>query len=101
MGVRVEIFECEMTAVTGLIECFHDGRPVGCAIEQRTKRFKGMIGSLLGEFLEMDIFDALAENGNPVLGKLKEHDVAGIKMDAHVRAVEAVDEGNHLGWSHE
>ena len=55
-----------------------------------------MVGALLGEFLEMDVLDAFAELGYPVLGKLEQHDVAGIEMNVHVLAVERIDEIVHF-----
>ena len=38
---------------------------------------------------------------DPVLGELEQHDVAGVEVDAHVLALEAVDEGVHLHRRHQ
>ena len=51
-----------------------------------------MVGALLGEFFEVDVLDAFAELGYPVLGKLEQHDVAGVEMNVHVLAAEGIDE---------
>ena len=51
--------------------------------------------------LKWMLLDPLAEDRNPVLGMLEQHDVAGVEVHAHVRAREAVDERVHLHRRHQ
>src|SRR5579875_1418876 len=92
MWERMEILECEIIMVADFRKGLHHGRPVGRAVEQRAERFQRVISTLFGEFLQMDVLDALAEQGNPIFGKLEQHDVAGVEVDTDVFAVEAVHE---------
>ena len=55
-----------------------------------------MIGALFGELLQVDVLDAWTKNRYPVFGKLKQHDVAGVEVNANVLVVEAVHERIHI-----
>ena len=55
-----------------------------------------MVGSFLGKFLEVDVLDTFAELGYPVLGKLEQHNVAGIEMNVHVLTAERIYEIVHF-----
>src|SRR5262245_41314559 len=94
--VGVEVLERQITPVADLVERLDHRRPVRRPVEQRPERLQRMVGPLLGEFLEVNVLDPLSQKGNPVLGELEKHDVAGVKMDPHVLALEAVHEGIHL-----
>jgi hypothetical protein len=60
-----------------------------------------VVGPLLRKLFEVDVLDPLPKDGNPVLGELEEHDVAGIKMNAHPIVLKAVHEGVYLGRRHQ
>ncbi len=92
MRIGVKVLEGQVAAVADAVEGVDDGGPVGGAVQQRAKRFQRMIGSLLGEFLEVHVLDAVAEDIDPVFGELEEHDIARVEMDANELALEAVDE---------
>src|SRR5690606_31933012 len=53
--VGVEVLECDVAAVAGLVEGVEHGRPVGRSVEQRAERFEGVVGPLLGELLQVDV----------------------------------------------
>ena len=101
MQVRVEVLERQIAVVADVCERLHHGGPVGGAVEQRAEGFQRMVGALLCVLLQVDVPDALAEDRDPVLGELVLHDVAGVEMDLHMLAVEAVDEGAHLHRRHQ
>src|SRR5262245_44004940 len=101
MRIGMEIFKGEVAAVTDLVEGFHDRRPVRRAIQKGAERFQGKIGPLFRELLEMNVLDPPPQKRDPVLGKLKEHDVPRVEVYAHVVAVEAVDKGIHFGGGHQ
>src|SRR5439155_4162332 len=81
MRVGMEIFEGKEPAVTDFVERFGHGGPVRGAIEQRPKRLERVIGPFLGEFLEMNVLGAFAEDRHPVFGVLKHRDIAGVEVD--------------------
>src|SRR4051812_1048634 len=91
MQVWVEIFERQIIAVIDALERLHHGGPIGCAVEQRAEGLERVVGPFLREFLEMRVLDPIAELRDPVLGKLKHHDVAGVEMNADVTAVKTID----------
>lgn len=97
----MEIFEGEVAVVAGFFEGVGDGRPVGGAIEERAEGFEGVVCAFFGEFLEVDVFDAVAELADPVFGKLEEHDVASVEVDFDVVTFKAVHKFDHLSRCHE
>jgi hypothetical protein len=60
MKEGMEILEGEKITVADLVKRLQDGRPIGGAVQEGAKRFERMVGAFLGEFLEMNVFDAIA-----------------------------------------
>ena len=84
MRIRVEVFERQVASVPDFLEGFYHCRPVGGSVEQRSERFERVIGPLLRELLEVHVLRARAEERNPVLWILKQHDVARVEVHAQV-----------------
>jgi hypothetical protein len=96
MGEGVEVFKRQISGVLNVLQCIHDGGPVCRAVEKWSKGFQGVIRPFFGEFLEMDVLDAMTEYRNPMFRELEHHDVAGIEVSANVIALEMIDEGVHF-----
>src|SRR5262245_31831731 len=92
----VKVFECQIAAISDLIEGLDDGGPVRRAIQQCSEVMQVELLRSLVPFLEVNVFDPLSEHRNPMFGKLILHDVPGVEMNLYVLALEAVDERIHL-----
>ncbi len=96
MGVRMEVLEGQVAVVTRFIECLDHCGPVGGTVKKGAEAFQRMVGALLGELLEVNVLNAFAELGNPMLRELEQHDVAGVEVYVQVLAAEGVDEVVHF-----
>ena len=101
MHVWVKIFEGEVSLVTCLLKSLHHCGPIGRAIKQWPESFQRIISTLLGVFLEMHILNALSQHLDPMLGKLKHHDVACVKMNLHIFGFERINEVVHFTGRHQ
>ena len=77
----MKVFESQVAVVTNLVKGLDHSGPVGCAVQKGAEAFQRMIRTLLGKLLEVNVLDAFAELGDPVLGELEQHDVAGVEMN--------------------
>ena len=101
MWIGVEILKGEEALVLGFFEGVGDCGPVGGAVEEGAEGFEGVVGAFLGELLEVDVLDAVAELADPVFGELEHHNVACVEVDFDVVGLEAVHELDHFTGGHE
>src|SRR5262245_32670686 len=101
MWKGMKVLKGEITPIVDVVERLHDSGPVRRTIQQRAKTFQAEIGSFLRVLLKVNVSDARSKQGNPVLRKLKWHDVSSVEMNMNMGAFKAVDKLDDVRRTHE
>src|SRR5690606_12385133 len=90
-----------IASISDSVERFEHRGPVRRAVKQRAECLERMVRPLLRKLLQMNVLNPIAEDIDPMLGELKEHDVAGVEMDPQIRTLKAIDKIDHLRRRHQ